>query len=193
MKYCTVAHQALKKRIARVAERVPTTSVPATRNGPWFVRQFAGGGWPRRPYGVFYNGIQSMKIQTWLLGAFLGIAAGSAHGSSPTVVESFGCTYLEGKTKADMDAAIEIWSQKVTAINNADLNRYQVFVLTPVRATTEFDFVWLGVSPNLAIWGNGLDAYSSSPEGIEAQAIFDSVVSCESGIWFSERVFGIED
>lgn len=134
-----------------------------------------------------------MKLLTWFLGACLGVAASITHGASPTVVESFGCAYLEGKNRADLDAAIEIWSQKVTAINNVDLNRYQVFVLTPVRATTKFDFVWLGVSPNLAIWGNGLDAYSSSPEGIEAQAIFDSVVSCESGIWFSERVFGIED
>ena len=134
-----------------------------------------------------------MKLLTWFLGACLGVTASIAYGASPTVVESFGCTYLEGKNRVDLDATIEIWTQKVTAINNVDLNRYQVFVLTPVRATTEFDFVGLGVSPNLAIWGNGLDAYSSSPEGIEAQAIFDSVVSCESGIWFSERVFGIED
>ena len=138
-----------------------------------------------------------MKLLTWFLGACLGaclgVAASIAHGASRTVVESFGCTYLEGKNRADLDAAIEIWSQKVTAINNVDLSRYQVFVFTPLRATTEFDVVLLGVSPNLAIWGNGLDAYSSSPEGIEAQAIIDSVVSCESGVWFSERVFGIED
>ena len=134
-----------------------------------------------------------MKLLTWFLGACLGVAASTANGASLTVVETFGCTYLEGKNRADLDAAIEIWTQKVAAINNVDLNRYQAFVLTPLRATTEFDFVWLGVSPNLAIWGNGLDAFSSRPEGIEAQAIFDSVVSCESGIWFSERVFGIED
>ena len=102
-----------------------------------------------------------MKLLTWFLGACLGVAASTANGASLTVVETFGCTYLEGKNRADLDAAIEIWTQKVAAINNVDLNRYQAFVLTPLRATTEFDFVWLGVSPNLAIWGNGLDAFSS--------------------------------
>ncbi len=134
-----------------------------------------------------------MKKLTQLLGILVCFAATIGHAASPTVVESFGCTYLEGKGRADLDRAIERWSQKVIEIDNADLNHYRVFLLTPVRANTEFDVVWLGVSPNLAIWGNGLDAYVSSPQGVEAQAIFDAVVSCQSGIWFSEEVFALDD
>ncbi|MDP6377569.1 MAG: hypothetical protein QGI55_17320 [Pseudomonadales bacterium] len=51
--------------------------------------------------------------------------------------------------------------------------------------------MWLGVSPNLAIWGNGLEVYTSSTEGKQADAIFAQVIGCESdGLWFSEQVLG---
>lgn len=95
-----------------------------------------------------------------------------------TAMEAFYCSFQDGKDMSDLKKVSAEWDSW------ADSNfseRYAGYVLTPVLATGSdfpFDFVWLGVSDNLATLGTVMGEWMS--KGSKLQAKFDAVSSCDS-------------
>lgn len=123
-----------------------------------------------------------------LITLVLGVAiAWPAFGAeTPAVVESFGCTLVPGKTLADLDKATAAWQSDMDKIPGGD--EYFAVTMTPIRANTPVDVVWIGSYPNLNSWSKNTASYIESSEGQAADARFDRVVSCESGLAFSQAL-----
>ena len=100
-----------------------------------------------------------------------------------TIAEVYGCTYREGKTLADLNAAAAQWLKQFDQIDAG--KNYFAAVLTPYRANSTYDAVWIGSNPNLNDWANMEEASNASAVMQSSAAAFDAVASCESGLYFS--------
>lgn len=100
------------------------------------------------------------------------------------VVEVFACTYRAGKGKADFDDAVAFWKQQVANIGDASLTEgYGAYVWTPYRGTNAADVYWVGTSSDIRTWATGGSAYVTSAAGQAADARFDAITECSSGLW----------
>lgn len=130
------------------------------------------------------------KLATTLAITLLAIASFVTHAAeTPNVVEAFTCSYNDGKGPTDLDAAIEFWNTQIDKIDNDALNGYNAGVLTPLRATLEGDFIWIGGSGNLNATAAALSASMNSKEGQAATARFAEVADCDSNLFFSTPVY----
>jgi spermidine/putrescine-binding protein len=102
------------------------------------------------------------------------------------VTEAFACNLKPGKTMADFDKATDFWSTQMDKIPSGD--EQFVVLLTPLRASTPVDVFWLGTDANLNAWAKGEAAYEASAEGRAAEANFDKVITCDSGLWFTQSL-----
>ncbi len=103
------------------------------------------------------------------------------------VVEIFACTLKPGKTMADFDAATKFWQTEMKKIGPAQQSYFGV-VFTPIRANAPADVYWLGTHPNLNAWARGHAEYAASAGGQSADARFDAVSTCKSGLYFSKAL-----
>ncbi len=125
------------------------------------------------------------RFITLIAAACLASAAQAAE--TDAVVETFGCTFNPGQTMADFDKATTAWQADMDKIPGG--NEYFAAVLTPLRANTQgVNVFWLGSSANLNAWAKNTAAYDASAEGRAAQARFDKVAKCNSGLYFSKTV-----
>jgi hypothetical protein len=100
------------------------------------------------------------------------------------VTEVFACTLKSGKAMADFDKAVGFWQTQMDSIPGGD--EYFAATLVPFRADTEgVDVFWLGSSNNLNAWAKNSATYTASAEGRAAQARFDDVAECASGLYFT--------
>jgi len=130
------------------------------------------------------------KLATALAITVLSIASFATHAAeTANVVEALTCSYNDGKGPADLDAAIEFWNAQIDKIDNKALNGYGAGVLTPLRATLEGDFIWIGGAGNLNVTAASLSAYTNSKEGQAATARFDGIADCDSNLFFSGPVY----
>jgi hypothetical protein len=130
------------------------------------------------------------KLATTLAITLLTIASFATHAAeTANVVEAFTCSYNHGKGPADLDAAIEFWNAQIDKIDNEALNGYAAGVLTPLRATLEGDFIWIGGAGNLNVTAASLSASTNSKEGQAATARFDDIADCDSNLFFSAPVY----
>jgi hypothetical protein len=130
------------------------------------------------------------KLATTLAITALTIASFATHAAeTANVVEVFTCSYNDGKGPADLDAAIEFWNAQIDKIDNDALNGYNAGVLTPLRATLEGDFIWIGGAGNLNVAAAALSASTNSKEGQAATARFAEVADCDSNQFFSTPVY----
>jgi hypothetical protein len=116
-----------------------------------------------------------------VLGAGLVLAA-----ETDPVVEGFVCNLNAGKTMADFDKATTFWNTQMDKIPGGD--SYFAVVMTPLRANPPGDLIWIGSYGNLNDWAKNEAAYEASSEGQAAEAGFDKVVKCRSGLWFSSAL-----
>ena len=130
------------------------------------------------------------KLATTLAITLLAIASFATHAAeTANVVEAFTCSYNDGKGPADLDAAIEFWKAQIDMIDNDALNGYNAGVLTPLRATLEGDFIWIGGAGNLNVAAAALSATTNSKEGQATTARFAEVADCDSNQFFSTPVY----
>ena len=76
-------------------------------------------------------------------------------------VEIYVCNYHDGKGPADLDG----WSTKWNAwADGQAMAPYSAYTMTPFYygPDQDFDFLWLGVSPDAASMGRAQDAWLSS-------------------------------
>ncbi len=97
-------------------------------------------------------------------------------------VELYACSYNDGKGPADLDVAIATWNAWA---DEAGFEDYSAWTLAPFyfSPTQEFDFLWLGVSPDAKRLGRAQDAYLAT--GGVAQAAFAEVIDCAAHVNFA--------
>jgi hypothetical protein len=116
------------------------------------------------------------------------LMAGSAVAAETgPVTEGFACSLRSGKTLDDFDKATAYWSTQMDKIPGG--RDVFVTVLKPLRGGGPTDVYWLGTYPNLNVWAKDQAAYEASTEGRAAEASFDKVVTCQSGLWFAQPVY----
>jgi len=85
----------------------------------------------------------------------------SDQGSAIFPVEIYTCNFHEGKGSADLDQWVTQWN----AWLDGDPEPYSAWTLTPFYfgAEQDFDFIWLGTSPDAAALGRAYDKYLANP------------------------------
>jgi hypothetical protein len=110
-----------------------------------------------------------------------------AHGAETgEIVELFGCVLKDGKSMADFDAAASAWQKDMEKIDG--VKNYFAAVLVPYRAKSDYDLVWLGLNPNLNDWAKAA-AIDYTALGKATQARWDSVATCDSGLYFGSTLY----
>ncbi len=96
-------------------------------------------------------------------------------------VETFTCTYEEGKGPADLDAAVDAWNAWMDEEND---HTYWAATVTPYYYGPDaFDFGWIGAWNSGATMGAGTDKWLS--EGGEYAEMFNAVADCETHSGFA--------
>lgn len=85
----------------------------------------------------------------------------SDQGSPIFPVEIYTCSFHDGKGSADLDQ----WVGKWNAWIDENPEPYSAWTLTPFYfgADQDFDFIWLGTSPDAAALGRAYDKYLANP------------------------------
>ena len=107
------------------------------------------------------------------------VAAQDAESEEPPVmpVEIYVCNYNDGHGPADLDK----WAGKWNAwADSSALEPYSAWTLTPFYFGSEqdFDFIWLGISPDAKALGRAYDKYLSQSGQLPAE--FDQMAKCEA-------------
>lgn len=98
------------------------------------------------------------------------------------LAEVFVCTLRDGKTMADVDAAILSWQKDFGS--QAAFDGYFAAVWTPLRANTPYDLAWIGATADLNAWATLAEGPRAASE-----AHFADVLTCESGLHFVSTVY----
>lgn len=101
-------------------------------------------------------------------------------------VEMYVCNYADGKTQKDFDAVVKqfnAWG------DDAGMNEYTAWQLVPFYFGSEqdFDFLWLGVSPNAASLGRDQDRWLTTGGKIAAE--FEKSSPCDQHANFAALTF----
>lgn len=101
-------------------------------------------------------------------------------------VEGYICSFLDGAGPADLDAWADGWNAWA---DEAGLTEYWAFTLTPFYfgPDQEFDFIWLGGSPNATSLGRDQDKWLTT--GGESQASLAEIIECGSHTNFAALEF----
>lgn len=108
---------------------------------------------------------------------FLGTAAADADAQEQRLVpiEAYLCTYVEGKSRVDLDKVTAKWNKWM---DDNDATPYSAWVMEPVfkPASLPFDVVWLGAWQDGGAMGSGMQQWLT--RGGLLQAEFNRVVDC---------------
>lgn len=118
-------------------------------------------------------------ITAMLLGSAAATAqdeADAQEGPSVFPVEIYVCNYHDGKGGAELAA----WSAKWAAWADGGLAPYSAWTLTPFYfgGDQDFDFIWLGASPNAVAMGQAQDKWLA--EGGSLAAEMDAIAHCSA-------------
>jgi hypothetical protein len=101
-----------------------------------------------------------------------------------TVLEMYGCTLNKGKTLSNVMGAEAAWKEQITAME-AKISAYR---WTPFHANTPYDLVYVVVNDDLEALAAQQTKWLTSEGGRMSDMAFQSVMSCESGIFASKVV-----
>lgn len=101
------------------------------------------------------------------------LAQGENGDSSIFPAELYLCNFHDGKGFPDLDQWVSKWNAWV----DTAVEPYSAWTLTPFYfgAEQDFDFIWLGVSPDAAALGRAQDKYLAKPE---LNAAFQQFARC---------------
>ena len=106
---------------------------------------------------------------------------------TPAVAEIFTCHYLDGKDWSDVEKVAESYNAQLKKLGNG-LEEIRSFAWIPYRGNVPFDFLWSTNSSNLNEMARTSMIYNASEEGQAADALWNTVVDCESGMAFQEVI-----
>jgi len=103
-------------------------------------------------------------------------------GDNQAVLEMYGCTLNKGKTLSNVMGAEAMWKAQITAME-AKVSAYR---WTPFHANTPYDLVYVVVNDDLEALAAQQTNWLTSEGGRMSDMAFQSVMSCESGIFASK-------
>lgn len=106
------------------------------------------------------------------------------------VMETFRCTFHDGKSPDDLWAAADFFNQQVDRMDGEALDGYFAAVLMPFRATMEGDYGWIGEWPSLKTMARGLEEYYASPLSAAVDERFAEVAACQGNTWLLTTLIG---
>lgn len=111
-------------------------------------------------------------------------------GGPAGVIEAYQCKLKHGKTMANVAQANAAWMKWVEDAKAADpsVDEFSAYMLQPWIADTPYDLVYLVVHSDLESFGSTNTELFTSDGGQVVGAGFDSVMSCESGLFQSNVV-----
>ena len=122
---------------------------------------------------------QCLAVSAALLALSAGAAAqedgDAAQEASIFPVEIWACSFHDGKGNADLDQWVAKWNAWA---DSSGLAPYSAWTLTPFYfgADQDFDFIWLGVSPDAATMGQAQDTWLTQGGALGAE--FNAFARC---------------
>ncbi len=104
------------------------------------------------------------------------VSADSHEPAPPGVLESFLCTYVDGKDRGDLDSATEFYKKQAA---KAGIPTPPAYLWTKMKGTADTQVVWHNVYENLAAFGAQMDAEGASSDMAAVVERYDTVLSCE--------------
>jgi len=100
------------------------------------------------------------------------------------LVETFVCNNRAGSDSSAVRGAVDFWQQQMKKINSPDLQKYNGYLVTPFRGGAGgVDWGWIGTFPDMVSFGRGMRDYMNAKEGQAADARFEKISTCRSGLW----------
>ncbi|MGE0621433.1 MAG: hypothetical protein AB7I04_07765 [Pseudomonadales bacterium] len=120
------------------------------------------------------------KRLTFLLIPILSLCGFNASAESnedvpQAVLESYLCTYVDGKDRGDLDAATDFYRKQAA---KAGIGTPTAYLWTKFKGSADAQMIWHNVYENLAAFGSQMDAEAGSAEMAAVGERYDSVVSC---------------
>ena len=113
------------------------------------------------------------------------VAAANREAGQELVIEAYVCSFRDGKTQADLQAAVDAWHAYVTDLGLP----MDVYRRDPLFGTLpDTDVAFMGVHPDIQTFAATSTAYNTDPRGAEVQAGFGVVQRCGSSLWMSRQV-----
>lgn len=104
----------------------------------------------------------------------------------PAIIESFRCTFNDGKGLGDLPDALAYWKQTLDELGTH--KSYVAYMATPFIANTPVDVGFYAVHPSVQAFAQTTTAYQNSDRSAEADRRFDEIQNCETSLWFGQRV-----
>ena len=113
--------------------------------------------------------------------------AGSFSVANADVIEVWRCQLNDGKTAEDLNAASSAWLAAVKSMDGgAEVQAFHNFRV--VGNIGDDGFLFISITPDLAVWGNLAKAYPGSAAQ-KADVAWAEVAECEGNtLWASEEV-----
>jgi hypothetical protein len=105
----------------------------------------------------------------------LGALADSHEPPPQGVLESFMCSYLDGKDRDDLDAAIQYHLKQA---EKAGITPVPAYLWTKFKGTADAEMIWHNTYESMVAFGAQMDAEAASSEMVAANERYLSVVEC---------------
>jgi hypothetical protein len=100
------------------------------------------------------------------------------------LVETFLCRNREGSDMDDVRGATKAWQDAMSKLGSTEMAKYNGYLVMPFRGGNgDADWGWIGTFPDMGSFGRGSTDYMNSKEGQAADARFEKVSTCRSGLW----------
>ena len=105
----------------------------------------------------------------------LNVQADNHAAAAPGVLESFLCTYNDGKDRDDLNAAT---SYMVKQADKAGIDLQDAYLWTHVKGTSDADTIWHTAHESMDAFAANFDAFGAAEEMSGVGDRFDSVAEC---------------
>ncbi len=125
--------------------------------------------------------------------AFLGLATQAAEAPPSVLLETFACSYHDGK---DMDDLLAARDYMVKQADKADVSLAPSYLWSRYKGGPDLDTIWFSVHEDLTAFAAESEAFGAAPELAGVGARFGTVASCESNLSVARAIFqgsGIEE
>ncbi|MCZ6460402.1 MAG: hypothetical protein O6766_13700 [Gammaproteobacteria bacterium] len=104
--------------------------------------------------------------------------------NSDAVVETFTCNHINGADMDDVRKATDFWKTQIDKMGSAAFESYDAVLMLPFRGGSgDWDWAWIGASPNLMNFAETSEDYLASAGGAAADARFAAISRCKSALW----------
>ncbi len=138
---------------------------------------------------AIHYGENEMKKAILLIAGLFLLATGTAQAQqaaqAPGVVQLFLCNLNEGKSAANVWELLETLASRITDRQPG----FNMFVWTPMRGYTQYDYIWGATATDLAEMASGLQGYIDSGSAAFMGPRFQEVNKhCDSTITMAEEI-----